>query len=178
MTAGRTGRAVWTGLLVAGLALLGLVVSPALLADTPLAWLGDALREAYAPFCHQRAGRCLHLGGVPLAACSRCVGVMSGAVLGLLLSGLAGWIGRIRLWSPALLAAGLVPLGLDATLGLLGLWHNTHGSRALTGLLAGVAGTIYLLPAATRAALEIIETRQRHRPLAGGETADASERIP
>lgn len=177
MTAGRTGRAVWIGLLVAGLSLLGLVASPALLAETPLAWVGDALREAYAPFCHQHAGRCFHLGGVPLAACSRCVGVMSGAVLGLLLSGLAGWIGRIRLWSPALLAAGLAPLALDATLGLLGLWHNTHGSRALTGLVAGVTGTIYLLPAATRAVLEIRERRERRRSLARGGIVGPTENI-
>ena len=177
MTARRAGRVIWVGLLVAGLALLGLVVSPAVLAHTPLAWLGDALREGYSPFCHQQADRCLHLGGIPLAACSRCVGVMSGAVLGLLLAGIAGWIGRIRLWPISLLIVGLLPLALDAVLGLAGLWDNSHGSRGLSGLLAGAVGTIYLLPAANRAALEIARTPNRPRSPARSEVPGPTENV-
>ncbi|MDP7113548.1 MAG: DUF2085 domain-containing protein [Myxococcota bacterium] len=170
----RTGGLVWLLLAVADLGWLTLMVAPALMDGS---WLAVALREAYAPFCHQDPARAFHLHGSPLAACCRCFAVAAGAGLGLLLAAAAGQIGRTRLQSPWLLAVALMPLAVDAVLGLSGLWANTAVSRTLTGLLAGGLGTIYLLPAATVAAAELRLMGSTNRRLDGRETVDCSEGI-
>ncbi len=93
----------------------------------------------------------------------------------MLLAGVTGQIGRLRLHSPWLLALALAPLALDALLGLVGLWPNTGTSRTLTGLFAGVLGAIYLLPAATVAARELHEHRRTNGGLGGREAAGGTE---
>jgi hypothetical protein len=71
----------------------------------------------------------------------------------------------------------LMPLAVDAVLGLTGLWANTLVSRTLTGLLAGGLGTIYLLPAATVAAAELRTMGTINRRLDSAETVDGSEGV-
>ena len=170
----RGGGRVWALLLVVDLGSLALVIAPAVLDGS---WLAGTLREAFAPFCHQDPARSFHLHGAPLAACSRCFAVGAGAGLGTLLAAAAGQIGRTRLWSPWLLAAGLAPLAVDSVLGMTGLLPNTFVSRTLTGLIAGGLGAIYLLPAATVVAGELRlarETKARHD---GRETVDGAEGV-
>ncbi len=176
-SAARVGVLVWAALVAAALALLGLTALPVAVEGTPLAWLGTAAWAGYSPFCHQDPERSFHIHGVQLLACSRCVGVIAGAGLGLLLAALAGRVGRTRLLPPVLLAIALAPLALDALLGLAGVWSNTFVSRTATGLFAGALGAFYLLPAATRLGLEIVEQRRDSTVRRVGRTAEGTERV-
>lgn len=47
-------------------------------------WAGFVY-AAYSTVCHQIPDRCFHLWGYPLAVCSRCLGIYSGVLTGLLL---------------------------------------------------------------------------------------------
>jgi len=88
------------------------------------------------PFCHQRAGRCFWLGGLPLAFCARCFGIYAGAALALVL----GLRPSRRLFL-AMLALVLLDL-LSESAGLRPPWS---AGRFLTGLLAGGAAAPFVL---------------------------------
>ncbi len=94
------------------------------------------VRMVFAPFCHQQPERSL-MGGATLAVCSRCAGFYLGLAAGGVLA--AGWrwvFGRRQIPRAALL--GLIPLAIDGTGNLLGMWATPGGWRALTGLLAAL----------------------------------------
>jgi uncharacterized membrane protein len=48
-----------------------------------------------------------------------------------------------RIW----LFLSLVPIGIDWSLGVFGIWENTFTSRFLTGLILGVACATFIVPA-------------------------------
>jgi len=57
---------------------------------------------------------------------------------------------RSRWWRMPLvwLFAALVPIGIDWSLGVFGIWANTFTSRTITGLILGIACATFLMPAA------------------------------
>jgi uncharacterized membrane protein len=128
---------------------------PALLSGTPLGWLGESLMAGYAPLCHQDPARSFHVGGVQLLACSRCVALYAGGLLGLLLAPASGLVGRRRLAPRWVLLVGLAPLAADALLPALGLWTSTLASRSATGLVAGALTALFILPGLTEVLSEI-----------------------
>ena len=89
----------------------GIVAAPLLEAQEHVA--GPWLRLAYAPACHQMAGRSVTLAGRPLAVCARCSGLYAGGLLGLFLAVGAGW--GVRRPAPARwwLAIALLPTAVD-----------------------------------------------------------------
>lgn len=106
----------------------------------------DGLREAsralFAPVCHQKAERCIHVAGTPLPVCARCLGIYLGAFA-------MAW--ALELLPPArrairrgegtaartlLVATGL--MGLDVAGRALAFWSHLPAS-ALTGLAFGAA---------------------------------------
>lgn len=97
--------------------------------------------------CHQIGERSLHLGGQPLAVCSRCFGVYFGLFAGLAAYPLWRRIDDVeplpRIW----LFLSLIPIGIDWSLTIFGIWENTHLSRFITGLILGVACATYIVPA-------------------------------
>lgn len=124
------------GLVLAVSLLLGLAALPPFVPD---AWR-PVLMDAFAGACHQLPARSPHIDGVALAVCDRCAGLYLGVALG---GGLALLVTK-RLPRVALLGS-LVLLGLDWMGPLAGLWMNTPWSRALTGLLAGLAAGWFVL---------------------------------
>jgi len=99
---------------------------------------------AFAQVCHQLPDRTFHVAGLPFAVCQRCFGVYVGLAAALLLWPLVrrhtDSIGRHTL---ALLAAGVVPLGIDWALTALQIGQNTPFTRTTTGLIFGlVAGVV------------------------------------
>jgi uncharacterized membrane protein len=100
------------------------------------AGLAAACRVALAPTCHQRPERSLHFGGIPLAACARCVGIHAGGVVGglaLLFAASA----RLRRGRFLVLAATLV-LVLDVAAGSWSAW-DLAPLRVATGILFAAA---------------------------------------
>ena len=145
-TVGRRQAFVWAAACVGAL----LVVAAALAAPL-LAAGGHALpaRAAYAFFgavCHQMPERSFHLLGHPLGVCARCAGLYAGFAAGVLLYPLARPLGVRHAPARAWLFAAAAPTALDFSLGLLGVWENTHLSRSLTGALLGAVAALYVLP--------------------------------
>ena len=164
--------AVWGLLLVAAAGTVALMFAPVVLEGTRLAWLSAALRDGWAPLCHQQASRSFHVGGVPLLACARCTSIFAGATAGVVVAPLVGLVGRVRLPPRWLLAAALVPMALDAGLGIVGAWEGPMVTRAATGALAGFVAALFLVPGSARAAREIFAVRgKRSRTFASSEGA-------
>jgi uncharacterized membrane protein len=109
------------------------------------------LMEGFSVVCHQLPGRSPHLDGVPLAVCHRCYGIYWGLLLAVL-----GFLALLR-WSqvfsrraPLWLLLSLVPLTIDWGLSVLGIWQNTPLSRAVTGMVFGLAAGYYFAQACTQ----------------------------
>jgi uncharacterized membrane protein len=124
---------------VAALALLWtvlLVTAPTLQAGGSI--LGWVVQAGASTVCHQDAGRSLSLNGVPMAVCSRCIGLYAGGVLGLLAAGLtAAWS---RPAPRALFFILIAPTVIDAVLPLTGLFGYPgvgNLTRTLISLPAG-----------------------------------------
>lgn len=108
------------------LAMLLLAASVALLPPG----FAEAVRHALGSICHQIPERSFHLGGVPIGVCHRCTGLYLGLVLGALWGG--RWVRRTTMFVSA------VPLLLDWSLGLVGVWPGNTITRIGTGLLLGI----------------------------------------
>lgn len=97
--------------------------------------------------CHQIPERSFHLAGHPMAVCSRCWGVYFGLLGGILIYPLWQQVDEIepipRFW----LFLSLVPITIDWSLTVFGVWENTHLSRILTGSILGAACATFIVPA-------------------------------
>jgi len=96
--------------------------------------------------CHQISNRSFHIEGEEFAVCSRCFGVYFGLLMGFLIYPLWRKIDEIepvpRFW----LFLSMIPIGVDWSLGVFGIWENTYLSRFVTGLILGVACATFLVP--------------------------------
>ncbi len=127
---------VWVGLIV---------LAPAARDNT---WgIASPLYTFFSYICHQLPERSLHLGENPMAVCSRCFGVYFGLLVGLLIYPLWRRIDDIEPLPRVWLFLSLVPIGIDWSLTVFGIWENTHASRFVTGLILGIACATYIVPA-------------------------------
>jgi uncharacterized membrane protein len=94
--------------------------------------------------CHGIESRCLHLWGVPMPICARCVGVYGGgaaaSVLFLLLPLL-----RRHILSLRLMLFLVLPLVIDGLTQATGFRESTNDLRLVTGLTAGTAFLLWAL---------------------------------
>lgn len=111
--------------------------------------------------CHQIPERSFFGDGHQFAVCSRCFGVYFGLLAGLLV---------YPLWRPILeteplpriwLFMSLVPIGVDWSLGVFGIWENTHLSRFITGAILGAACATFIMPALVEIARNLSAKRKR-----------------
>jgi uncharacterized membrane protein len=124
----------------------------ALIAGAPVAAAGGhettalVIYQGLKTVCHQMPERAFWVAGHPLAVCARCFGIYAGFAAMVSLYPLSRRLQRAgtprRVW----LALALAPLALDFTLGVTGLWANTHSSRFLTGAWLGAWLVFYLVP--------------------------------
>jgi hypothetical protein len=98
-------------------------------------WLGPPAREALGPFyqglCHRRPERCWWVGGEPMPACARCVGVWLGLAVMATAAALAGVLS---------LRVGAALLGCMLLSWSLGRWlpEGWHLERTVAGVAGGV----------------------------------------
>lgn len=97
--------------------------------------------------CHQISDRSFHIGGEQLAVCSRCFGVYFGLLLGIAVYPLWRPIDEIEPLARFWLFLSLIPIAIDWSLTILGIWENTQASRFITGLILGVACATFIVPA-------------------------------
>jgi uncharacterized membrane protein len=113
--------------------------------------------------------RSFHIAGHQFAVCSRCFGVYFGLVAGFLVYPLWRRVDNTEPPARFWLFLSLVPIGIDWSLGVFGIWENTHFSRFLTGLLLGVACATFIIPALVeiRQNMAYRKSRSRQTPASG-----------
>ncbi len=123
-----------------------------------IAALGPGLfQQPYNPFswqylafdwlCHQDVNRSFLLGSgsVPMAVCTRCIGIYAGFLCGWLLLPIAGWVINFsKKWEKKLFTSVII-LNLADVLGnYFGFWTNTSHSRLSFGTLLGLTAALFL----------------------------------
>lgn len=97
--------------------------------------------------CHQISDRSFHVSGEQFGVCSRCFGVYFGLVFGFAIYPLWRNITEIEPLPRFWLFLSLIPIAIDWSLTVFGIWENTHLSRFVTGLILGFACATYIVPA-------------------------------
>ena len=143
---GQAIKAWFVGLAVVLLWAAVIVAAPLLKGDG-VEYVSSPLYHFFSYVCHQIPERSLHLGGHPLAVCSRCFGVYFGLLAGFVGYPLLRPVDEIeplpRIW----LFLSIIPISVDWSLTIFGIWENTHLSRFVTGTLLGFACAVFIIPA-------------------------------
>lgn len=138
---------VWTaGLFVVFLWAFLIILAPIAKANG-FAAIADQLYYFYHFICHRIPERSFHIAGESFGVCSRCSGVYFGLFLGFAVYPLWRRIDEIEPLARFWLFLSLVPIGIDWSLTIFGIWENTQLSRVATGLILGVACATYIVPA-------------------------------
>jgi uncharacterized membrane protein len=143
----KQARNVWAVLAAIAGFWLFVIVLPPFLVKFGYSSAASPIYTFYSFICHQIPERSLHIFGHQLAVCSRCFGVYCGLLLGLLTYPLWRAVDDIEPFSRIWLILSLVPISVDWSLTIFGIWENTHLSRFITGAILGIACGIYILPA-------------------------------
>jgi uncharacterized membrane protein len=114
-----------------------LIVLPAVAKANGLTQISTPLYSFFSLLCHQMPARSFHIEGEQFGVCSRCFGVYP------LWRRLDDTEPISRIW----LFLALVPITIDWSLTIFGIWENTHLSRFITGLLLGAACATFIVPA-------------------------------
>jgi uncharacterized membrane protein len=139
-------RLVWCVIVVGAFAFLGLLACAPLAQAQGHAGVARALYHTFGAVCHQLPARSYYLNGQPLAVCARCTGIYAGFAVGALCYPLVRSLVRTDIPARRWLLLAALPACVDFTLGVTGLWANTHTSRALTGALLGATMAFYIVP--------------------------------
>ena len=136
-----------------GIALSVVFVWVAVMLLAPLA-VANGFSQISAPIykffsfiCHQIPERSIHLEGHPFAVCSRCFGVYLGLLTGFVVYPLWRSIAEIEPLARFWLFLSLIPISVDWSLGIFGIWENTQVSRFTTGVILGFACATFIVPA-------------------------------
>lgn len=103
-------------------------------------WTEHWQHLAFDKLCHQDPQRSFFISGVPMAVCSRCIGIYSAFAAAWLLVPAAGrLIKQSRTFYKNLLIAVLLINFIDVMADNLGFWQTTLTFRYLMGTLIGAA---------------------------------------
>ena len=97
--------------------------------------------------CHQIPERSFHLGAEQFGVCSRCFGVYFGIFLGFAVYPLWRGIDEVEPLARFWLFLSLIPIAVDWSLTMFGIWENTQLSRFITGLILGFSCATFIVPA-------------------------------
>jgi uncharacterized membrane protein len=138
---------IWMGGLVIVLLWVLLILVPPVVQNEGLQNISNPVYSFFSYICHQIPERSFHILGHQFGVCSRCFGVYFGLLVGFLIYPLWRRIDDIEPPARFWLFLSLMPIGIDWSLGVFGIWENTHLSRFITGLILGVACATYIVPA-------------------------------
>lgn len=152
-------RVWWIILLVALMWLLSIIAAPLARSGGEEA-IASPIFTLFGFICHQIPDRSPHLAGEPFAVCSRCFGIYFGLLFGVAIYPAWRAVYSIepprRIW----LFAALIPVAVDASLTIFGIWENTHISRFVTGLILGFACATFIMPAIVEITRNLAHRRQ------------------
>lgn len=104
------------------------------------------LYSLYSPICHQIDQRSLHLAGEKLGVCARCSSIYGSFLIALLIYPLIQRLGSPLLPKRWWLSVAVVPMLIDVTLNITGIYPSTMETRAVTGIFFGAILPLYLVP--------------------------------
>jgi uncharacterized membrane protein len=136
----------WLICVAIALSVLCLIVGAPLAAANNHPHLAFAIYRPFGAFCHQLSDRSFFIAGHQFAVCARCTGLYAGFALFVVLYPLIRPLRATVLPQPKWLFFAAVPLAIDFSLTLFGIWENTHTSRLLTGMLLGGVTVFYVMP--------------------------------
>lgn len=110
-------------------------------------YISNLLYKFFSYLCHQLPERSFHLENNAFAVCSRCFGVYFGLLSGFIIYPFFRNLNETEPFSRIWLFAALVPISVDWSLTVFGVWENTHWSRFLTGMILGFACAVFIVPA-------------------------------
>ena len=125
-----------------------------------LAVLSSPLYHFFSYICHQIPQRSFLIEGEPFGVCSRCFGVYFGLLFGFAIYPLWRFIDEIETLPRFWLFLSLIPITVDWSLTIFGIWENTFLSRFITGLILGVACSTFIIPALVEIARNLTHRRQ------------------
>jgi len=104
-----------------------------IVSEVPQPW--NLIYSAGDRLCHQKMERSLFINGNQMPFCTRCTAIWLGITIGL---GIMIFY-KIKLDNRflILILLGIVPIGIDGTGQLLGLWESQNILRLATGLIIG-----------------------------------------
>jgi uncharacterized membrane protein len=146
---------VWSMVVAVGLGWVGLIVAAPLALARGHNFLALLVYSAFSYLCHQIPERSFHVESHPFAVCARCAGLYVGFALGALIYPLARSLRQLETPRRRWLLVALVPTLIDWSLGLLGIWENTHLTRSLTGALLGAVCAFYVVPGLVDVSLSV-----------------------
>lgn len=124
-----------------------LILTPPIAKASGFTGVSSPLYSFFSYMCHQMPDRSFYIDGEKFGVCSRCFGVYFGLFFGFVIYPLWRRIDEIEPISRIWLFLSLVPIGIDWSLGVFGIWENTFTSRFLTGLVLGTACATFIVPA-------------------------------
>jgi uncharacterized membrane protein len=127
-------------------AVMSLIIGAPLALNAGQPFWGLTIYRAFSYVCHQIPERSFFIAGHPFAVCSRCTGLYAGFTAATVLYPLVRSLRRTEAPPRKWLFLAAAPLGIDFTLGFLGIWENTHSSRLITGALLGAVAVFYVMP--------------------------------
>lgn len=123
--------------------------------------VSSPLYHFFSFICHQLPERSFHVEGEQFAVCSRCFGVYFGLLFGFVVYPLLLPIDGVEPLPRFWLFLSLIPLTIDWSLTIFGIWENTQLSRFITGLILGVACATFIIPALVEIKRNLT---RRHQP--------------
>jgi uncharacterized membrane protein len=106
---------------------------------------GVLLYKTFSPLCHQIPERCFHLWGFPLAVCSRCFGIYSGFITGLLLFPITKRFSSVSVPKTSFFILMTTPILTDTIGNFFLLWKTSTWLRFAIGWIWGIILPFYFV---------------------------------
>lgn len=152
---------VWTIGLLVTILWLGLILVPPIAKANGAESISTPLYSFFNYICHQRVDRSFFIIGEKFGVCSRCFGVYLGLVFGFVLYPLWRKIDDVEPITRIWLFLSMIPIAVDWSLTIFGIWENTFETRLVTGLLLGIACSTYIVPAIVEISRNLASRRMR-----------------
>ncbi len=138
---------VWTISLLAVLFWILLILLAPIAKASGFESVSAPVYKFFSFICHQMEWRSFLFENHPYAVCTRCFGVYFGLAFGFLIYPALRKVEDIEPLPRFWLFLAMVPIAVDWSLGVFGIWENTHLSRFLTGSILGAACAVFIVPA-------------------------------
>ena len=138
---------------------IGAIFLAPYLKSQSIGWSGF-LYAVFSPVCHQILERSFQFCGFPLAVCSRCLGIYSGSLLGMILYPFIKGFGSVSAPKTSLFIVFTSPIVIDTLGNFLSLWITPPWLRLLIGLIWGSILPFYFVSGLSDAWIRIREPKK------------------